>query len=630
MKIGILTQWYAPEPGPAQLPTMLAQQLRWLGHDVQVVTGFPNYPTGRIMDGYRVRPFTDEEVDGVRIRRVALYPSHDASAVKRLANYGSFAVSATVFGSPVLRDCDAVWVNYSPITLILPMVANRLRRIPQMCHVLDLWPDTLYASGVAPQGLAGAAADRLLHAWCGAMYAMSARVAYISPGVGPVLASRGVAREKLRYIPMWADEKVFHPSSSDMRAELGIDPQSLVVLYAGALGQAQGLETLVDACREVRDPSYVCVIAGSGTEEEALRAHASDLPHVRFIGRVPQERMTQLCATADINFVGLRGHEASRITMPSKTQAGLAAGKPLLVSAEGDVAEVAEASGACLVADPDVDSVAAQLRTACSLGREGLAAKGVAAERFYREHFSLAAGTEAVAASLRAAAGQGDDVDTTDDEFSYGPLRSSDVPDLARLHRAAFPEFFLSSLGEPFLREFYAAFLQDYTAVTVIARRGDRAVGAVVGSTQPESFFKRLLLKRVVGFGLASARAAIRDPRKVPRLLGAVRYRGQAGGSMPEGALLSSICVDPAERGSGIGADLVERWLDAVRARGGRAAYLTTDRDANEAVNRFYARLGWRLHYQFTTPQGRRMNTYTTTLRSRTRSQADIPDQSWP
>jgi len=151
---------------------------------------------------------------------------------------------------------------------------------------------------------------------------------------------------------------------------------------------------------------------------------------------------------------------------------------------------------------------------------------------------------------------------------SLGPLGKADPEPLARLHREAFPGFFLSSRGEPFLVQFYRGFLDDDTAVTVVARASDGTVlGAAVGTTHPAGFFGRLLRRRLVGFATASARAALRDPRRIPRLLRAVRYRGDTAGEH-DGALLSSICMDPVAQRSGVGRRLLTAWLDGTAERG--------------------------------------------------------------
>lgn len=187
---------------------------------------------------------------------------------------------------------------------------------------------------------------------------------------------------------------------------------------------------------------------------------------------------------------------------------------------------------------------------------------------------------------------------------------AADVPALAALHRRAFPDFFLSRLGEPFLRQLYLGYLDDPDAVVTVARDEDgRIVGACVGSTRPAGFFSRLLRRRLAGFVGASALAAVRDPRTIPRLVAAVRYRGdQPPGA--EGALLSSLCVDPSSRKGGVGAALDQAWRERAGELGARTAFLTTDADDNEAVNRFYQRGGWQLTDRFETPQGRRMNRY--------------------
>jgi colanic acid biosynthesis glycosyl transferase WcaI len=139
MRVGLLTQFYDPEPGPAALPGVLARGLVARGHEVQVLTGFPNYPEGVIAPGYRMQRVLDEVLDGVNVRRVALYANHDASAMRRITNYASFGASALASGLGVLRGLDALWVNYSPITVAWPMWAARYGlKIPQVAHVLDL------------------------------------------------------------------------------------------------------------------------------------------------------------------------------------------------------------------------------------------------------------------------------------------------------------------------------------------------------------------------------------------------------------------------------------------------------------------------------------------------------------
>jgi colanic acid biosynthesis glycosyl transferase WcaI len=411
VRLGLLTQWYDPEPGPAALPGVLARGLRERGHEVRVLTGLPNYPTGKLAPGYKMRLRQQERLAGVDVRRVALYPEHSASSVRRIANYASFGASATLFGLSALRGLDALWVNYSPITVAWPMLAAKLAfGTPSVAHVLDLWPDTVLAGGFATDGRLYRAASVPLNAWCHSMYSAASAVAYISPGVGDVLHRRGVPREKLHFVPMWADEQVFRPSTAHLRHELGLAEDQIVLLYAGALGNAQGLDSLLRACAQIRDPRFVALIAGSGTAEGSLRSEAENLglTNVRFLGRFPQDRMTELMATADMSYVSLSSHPLSAVTMPSKTQAALAAGRPLVVAADGDVLRVVEEGGAGFTAAAgDVGAICRALEQACELGRSGLAELGARARDYYDRQFSARSGVDRIERLLVEAAAEG-------------------------------------------------------------------------------------------------------------------------------------------------------------------------------------------------------------------------------
>jgi glycosyltransferase involved in cell wall biosynthesis len=376
---------------------------------VRVLTGFPNYPTGRLADGYSLQRHLVEECDGVDVHRVALYPSHDSSALRRVANYSSFGASSMVNGYPALRDLDALWVNYSPVTVGgAQLLARYAFGVPSVVHVLDLWPDTLLAGGFSGDGAGGRLTRRLLDGWCGALYRAASSVAYIAPSVGDILSRRGVDASRLHYVPMWADEATFRPTTDSLRSALGIPESALVVLYAGSLGEAQGVETLIDACAQVEDPRLLCLIAGSGISEGALRARADGQDNVRFIGRVESNEMTRLMATADLAYIGLREHSVSSATMPSKTQATLAAGVPILASAGADVENVVrEARAGFSVPLGDANALAAVLRKVLTNGDVDLPLMKQAARTYYERRFSAAQGVSAIEALLLDAAGAG-------------------------------------------------------------------------------------------------------------------------------------------------------------------------------------------------------------------------------
>ncbi|GGM04625.1 MULTISPECIES: GNAT family N-acetyltransferase [Micromonospora] len=192
-------------------------------------------------------------------------------------------------------------------------------------------------------------------------------------------------------------------------------------------------------------------------------------------------------------------------------------------------------------------------------------------------------------------------------------LTGADIHAAAALHVRAFPRFFLSSLGERFLREYYHGFLLDPDAVTVVARTADGALaGIVVGSVRPEAFYRRLLRRRGLRMAVAAAWPALRSPRTALRLLRGIAYRGDVPVAA-HGALLSSICVDPAVENTGRGRALIDRWWLRARQQGATSAYLVTDADDNDRVNAFYQRCGWTPVGSYLTREQRRMNCYSIT-----------------
>lgn len=405
MRIGLLTQWFDPEPGPAALPGVLARHLAERGHDVKVLTGFPNYPSGELYPGYSMGLSHEEQVRGVRVRRVPLVPSHSASIMGRVANYSSFALAASAVAGRFLEDRDALWVSNSPASVALPMVVSSLRfNLPVLLHVLDLWPDTVASSRFLGDGRTSRTVTRLLKRPVQGTYRRADRIAVISPGVVDVLERRGVPREKLTFVPLWADEARYRPTDgTTLRQQLNVAPDTVVVMYAGTLGPTQDLTTLLKAMALLPSdgPALECWIAGSGVQERSLRGRAESLGlarnRVRFLGRIEESRMPEYLGACDASFVGLRDDPGLDVTFPSKVSVALAAGKALVVAARGDTAEIAERSAAALVACPDdPESVMRALDHAAHLGRARLDLMGQRGRAFYMSHLSEASGVATI------------------------------------------------------------------------------------------------------------------------------------------------------------------------------------------------------------------------------------------
>jgi colanic acid biosynthesis glycosyl transferase WcaI len=404
VRIVLLTQWFAPEPSFKGLPFARALQER--GHRVVVITGFPNYPGGRLYPGFRVKPFSRDAIDGVRIVRVPLYPSHDRSRTGRLANYLSFAVSAATIGVALAGSADVAYVYHPPATIALAAWSLRLfRRIPFVYDVQDLWPDTLAATGMVTSPLA----LRLAGRWCDLAYRTAHTVVVSSPGFKRRLIDRGVRSDRVEVIDNWCEERFITPGPRDeaLARRLGLDGR-FVVLFAGNMGKAQALEAVLQAAGRLRssDPRVRFVFVGGGIEVDRLRAYALSLgaDNVIFLPQRPPEQIGELLNVADVLLVHLKDDPLFRITIPSKTQAYLAAGRPILMAVEGDAADLvckASAGVACKPEDPV--QIAAAVSDLAARSPAQLEEMGANGRRFYEEHLAMAVGVDQFERVLRNA-----------------------------------------------------------------------------------------------------------------------------------------------------------------------------------------------------------------------------------
>jgi colanic acid biosynthesis glycosyl transferase WcaI len=399
MRLGLLSQWYEPEP--ARIAPVLARELAVRQHAVRVLTGFPNFPEGRLYEGYRMRWRRDEVVSGVPVRRVALYPSHSRSTAGRLANYGSFALSSSAWGTGWFKEVGGLWVQFWP-SIGLPMWLIKARYRPRVVlHVMDLWPESLHASGfggsMEPTGWLARGLDRML----ALTYDVADSIACISRAQIEMLAQRGVPRSRLSHAPVWADETVFYPSARNeaLAARLGVQGKT-VLLYAGSLGDAQGLDVLIEACENLSDePTFQCLIAGAGVAEADLRdrAQKKHLANVTFLGRWPTSGMPALMSIGDVHLVSLRLDPIAALTMPSKVPATLACAKPLIVVGLGEVAEVVNRSGAGWTCVPgDRTALEGTIRAAVAAGPSALRGLGQRARTFYENEFAVGIGVQRV------------------------------------------------------------------------------------------------------------------------------------------------------------------------------------------------------------------------------------------
>lgn len=398
MRILMLTQWFDPEPTFKGLA--FARKLVERGHEVEVLTGFPNYPEGRLYPGYRVRMWQRESVDSISIVRVPLYPSHDRSAVRRAFNYLSFAAAATVLGPALIGRPDVIYAYHPPGTVGLPALAlSRWFGTPVVYDVQDLWPDTIAASGMVSDGLA----LRILDRFCRFVYRHAHRVVVLSPGFRTTLMERGVDADRVHVIYNWAPQQETEPAG-----RLREDGRFTIV-FAGTMGLAQGLDAVLDAAALCAGtvPHAHFVFVGGGVDAKRLerRAAGMRLPNVEFRGRKSLADTQAILHTADALLVHLKDDPLFAITIPSKTQAYLAAGRPILMAVRGDAADLIARAGAGITAEPgNPESIADAVREMVEMSAGERDRMGRAGCSFYQRELVIDRAVEKLDAVFHEAA----------------------------------------------------------------------------------------------------------------------------------------------------------------------------------------------------------------------------------
>ena len=406
MRVVVVSQWFPPEKATIQAD--IAATLVKQGHEVTVLTGFPNYPSGKIFEGWRQRAWLDQRKDGYDIRRVALYPSHDRSALRRTANYLSFGVASTIFGWKLLRRADVIYIYHPPLTAALgPWISRLLRGAPYVLHIQDLWPESVLETGLL-KGRAAAAAGRLLTVACDATYRRAAGIICIAPTMAALLHERGVLQESLHVVPNWADEALFYPSDRDDRVakEHGLN-EHFTVMFAGNIGDIQGLDVAIRAAAAASDlTDFRLVIVGDGVARASLQMLAVELSceNVVFLTSQPVEAMNALSQAADVQLVSLRDLPFLAGTIPSKLGTVLAMGLPVICSVAGDAQQLVKDAGAGWTCAPgDVGSLEKAFREAHAstvTERQGLGASG---RLYYSDHLSRNVSTAQIATALGSA-----------------------------------------------------------------------------------------------------------------------------------------------------------------------------------------------------------------------------------
>lgn len=388
MRILIVSQYFWPE---SFIINDLARSLALNGHNVTVLTGKPNYPEGKIAAGYRLWGIQQELYAGVEVIRVPLVPRGNGSPLRLTLNYLSFICSGAVLAPLALRGvkCDVVFVYApSPLLKALPAVLlARLKRAPLVVWVQDLWPESLTATGFVK------------NRWL--LKFVEALVRYIYRRADSILVQSEAFRRPVERLVGDSGKIHYYPNTAQLsqngtgkivNSELVTQlHKRFSIVFAGNLGAAQSLETILSAaeCLKARTEIRFFIIGGGSREVWlAQEVERRKLANVIMTERLPPTQMPAIFAAASALLVTLADSPAFALTIPSKLQAYLAAGKPVIASVNGEsarIVKVAEAGFTCPA--EDAEALAAAVLRLYGLAPNERNRLGSNGRRYFDEHF---------------------------------------------------------------------------------------------------------------------------------------------------------------------------------------------------------------------------------------------------
>jgi colanic acid biosynthesis glycosyl transferase WcaI len=386
VKILYVSQYFPPEMGaPAGRVAQLSRLWVEDGHEVTVLTGFPNHPTGIVPPEYRRklrRLVAREIVDGVNVVRTWLLPFPNRRTHERMLNYSSFCVSSATTG--VLLDRPDVVIATSPQLLVglSGWWLARFKRVPFVFEVRDLWPESLAAVGM---GSGNSLLHRSLAKIAGFLYRRCDRVVVVTPAFKKYLIEHWrVPEDKIFVVENKVDASLFRPIPANiaLRRELGAEGK-FVVSYIGTMGNAHGLETLLEAAARLREtaPNVLFLLVGEGAEKNRIisMARSRALTNLRFVGQQPREKIPAYISASDVSLVLLKRAELFKTVLPTKMLEFMSCARPVILGVDGHARQVMEQAGAGIFIQPEdpaalanaVMRLAADPSLCESLGRNG-------------------------------------------------------------------------------------------------------------------------------------------------------------------------------------------------------------------------------------------------------------------
>ncbi|HWW13803.1 MAG TPA: glycosyltransferase family 4 protein [Candidatus Dormibacteraeota bacterium] len=359
MKILYVSQYFPPEMGaPAARAAELSRHWAAAGHEVTVLTGFPNHPTGIVPPEYRDKfryLIAREQTNGVNIVRTWLLPFPNRKAYKRMLNYGSFCASAASTGLFLERPDVVIATSPQLLVGLSGWWLARCKRAPFVFEVRDLWPESLAAVGMGNQN---SLLHRALAKLAGFLYRHSDRVVVVTPAFEDYLVEHWrVPRQKISVVENGVETHLFAPKpATALRRELGAEGK-FVVSYIGTMGMAHGLETIIAAATKLRDtnPDIVFLMLGEGADKDRIVALTRErgLNNLRFVDQQPREKIPAYINSSDACLVLLKKTDLFKTVIPTKMLEFMSCARPVILGVDGQARMILEEARGGLVIEPE-------------------------------------------------------------------------------------------------------------------------------------------------------------------------------------------------------------------------------------------------------------------------------------
>lgn len=386
MKILIVTQYFYPENFKCN---DMAFELRRRGHEVTVMTAIPNYPKGHFFDGYGIFKKRKEILNGVKVHRSLLIPRGNSGSIRLALNYISYTVFSSLkalwFG--LTKNFDSIIVHEpSPILVGIPaVIVKKFQNIPIHFWVLDLWPESLSAAGgIKNESILGFF-DQITK-W---IYRNSNTLLVGSKGYRQSIIKKGDFDKKIKYFPNWVEESLLENKS----LVIPDFPLGFNIVVAGNMGEAQDLPHVLDAILLLKGKPINIIFIGDGRKKEYVDKFAIEnglQKQIHCLGRYPLDYMPSFFEKADILFMALKDKPIFTLTVPSRIQAYMSAGKPIVAMINGEGANlIAEADCGWAVPAEDSKTLASLFEYLSNLDSQSLYLKGMNGKKFSETHFNF-------------------------------------------------------------------------------------------------------------------------------------------------------------------------------------------------------------------------------------------------